>query len=99
MEDKFSIDQSGVGDGLGMIGAQDIYDALYFYYYSSSSTSNHQASVPGGWGPLLYTFTVRVISLGHGEQPERKFPTFPKVILSSATPLEKGRASKRSILS
>ena len=74
MEDKFSIDHGGVGDGLGMIGAQDIYDALYFYYYSSSSTSNHQALDPGGWGPLLYTLTLRVVSLGHGEQPERKFP-------------------------
>ena len=99
MEDKFSMNQGGVGDGLGMICAQEIYGALYFYYYSSSFTSNHQALDPGGWGPLLYTLTVRVISLDQGEQPERKFPTFPKVIQSSATPLEKGRASKREILS
>ena len=67
--------------------------------YSSSSTSNLQALDPGGWGPLLYTLTVRVVSLDQGEQPERKFPTFPKVIQSSATPLEKGRASKKGILS
>ena len=53
MEDKFSMDQGGVGDGLGMICAQEIYGALYFYYYSSSFTSNHQALDPGGWGPLL----------------------------------------------
>ena len=26
---------------------------LYFYYYYISSTSDHQASDPGGWGPLI----------------------------------------------
>ena len=33
VEDNFSTDQAGVGDGLGMIQAHYINCALYFYYY------------------------------------------------------------------
>lgn len=33
MEDNFSTDGRGVGDGLGMIKAHYIYCAVDFYYY------------------------------------------------------------------
>ena len=32
---------------------REIYYVLYFYYYYISSTSDHQASDPGGRGPLI----------------------------------------------
>ena len=41
------------GDDVGMIQAHYINCTLYFYYYYISSTSDHQASDPGGWGPLI----------------------------------------------
>ena len=52
LENAFSTDW-GVGDGLGMIQACYMYCALYFYYYYTTSTSDHQASGPGGWRPLV----------------------------------------------
>ena len=53
MEDNFSAHRKW-GDGLGMIEAYYIHDALYFYYYYTSSTSDHQALDPGGWGALFF---------------------------------------------
>ena len=41
--------------GFGLIQAGYLYSALYFYYHYISSTSDHQASDPRGWGPLLQT--------------------------------------------
>lgn len=43
----------GWGSSFGMIQARYISCALYFYYYPISSSSDHQASEPRGWGPLL----------------------------------------------
>ena len=40
------------GGWFRMIQVHYIYCALYFYYYYISSISDHQASDPGGWGPL-----------------------------------------------
>ena len=51
VEDDFSTDWGG--GGFGMVQAPYTYCALYFYYHYISSTSDHQASDPGGWGPLL----------------------------------------------
>ena len=42
------------GDGFGMSQGHFISCALHFCYYYISSTSDHQASDPGGWGPLIY---------------------------------------------
>ena len=47
VEDNFSMDQGGSGEGLGTIQARYISCPLYFYYISS--TSDHQALDPGGW--------------------------------------------------
>ena len=44
MEDSFSTDQGGWGDGFGMIQAHYIYCALYFsYYYIRSSGIRSQS--------------------------------------------------------
>ena len=53
MEDNFYTD-SGRGNSFQMIQAHYIYCVLYYSFISS--TSDHQASDPEGWGPLIQMF-------------------------------------------
>ena len=70
MEESFSTDWGTGRGGYGfrMIQEHYIYRALYFYYYYISSTSDHQASDPGGWGPLAYRILLRTV---HHLRPTR----------------------------
>ena len=57
VEDKFSHRLGG--DGFRWIQAHYVYHALSFHHSYISSTSDHQASDPGGWGPLSWKLPVR----------------------------------------
>ena len=52
MEDSFSVDGVGSGDGFRMIQAHCTHCALYLCYYYISSASDYQALDPRGWGTL-----------------------------------------------